>query len=119
MSQYAHSYALSRAQHGRCWPLRAPHCLLELSTISVVSTRWCAAWCSVQHGRGERLERNAVNTLRLVSALLARPAVRSNAETYRTFLPPLLRPILELLPSSGCALENLHLLNAVCLPCGS
>ena len=58
--------------------------------------------CSVQHGRGERLQRNAVNTLRFVGAILARPALRSNAVALRTFLPPLLRPILELLPGSGC-----------------
>ena len=42
-----------------------------------------------------------MNTLRFVSALLARPELRSNATAPRTFLPPLLRPILELLSSSG------------------
>ncbi len=40
--------------------------------------------------------------LRFVGALLARPALRSNAAALRTFLPPLLRPILELLPGSRC-----------------
>ena len=59
--------------------------------------------CSVQYGRGERLQRYAVNMLRFVGALLARPALRSNAAALRTFLPPLLRPILELLPASGCS----------------
>ena len=61
---------------------------------------------SVQHGRGERLERCAVNALRFVGALLARPAVRGNAAALRTFLPPMLRPILELLPGSGCIISD-------------
>ena len=60
-----------------------------------------AGACSVQHGRGERLQRSAVSALRFVGALLARPALRSNAVALRTFLPPLLRPILDLLPGSG------------------
>lgn len=48
-----------------------------------------------------RLERLAVNTLRLLSALFSRPALRRDAAAFRTFLPPLLRPLLDLLRPPG------------------
>lgn len=77
--------------------------LLDVQKIRCHATADVFCMRSMQHGRGERLERCAVNTLRFAGALLARPAVRSNHAAIRTLLPPLLRPILELLPGSGCA----------------
>jgi hypothetical protein len=54
-------------------------------------------------GKHHRLERLAVNTLRLLSALFARLALRRGASAFATFLPPLLRPLLDLLRPPGCA----------------
>ena len=55
-----------------------------------------------------------MNTLRFVGVLLARPELRSNATALRTFLPPLLRPILELLSSSGFVPSHAAFINKIC-----
>jgi hypothetical protein len=52
-------------------------------------------------GKHSKLERLAVNALRLLSALFGRPVVRGDAQAFRTLLPPLLRPLLDLLRPVG------------------
>ncbi|KAK9917271.1 hypothetical protein WJX75_002601 [Coccomyxa subellipsoidea] len=56
-------------------------------------------------GRNAATERCAVNTLRLLCAVLSRPAMRGSSTAFRTFLPPLLRPLLDLLRPPGTTEE--------------
>ena len=56
-------------------------------------------------GRAAVIERSAVNSLRLLRAVLGRPVVRGSSAAIRMLLPPLLRPLLDLLRPPGCAAQ--------------
>ncbi len=88
--------AISRFGNEQHWVLYAMNCLLHGQIISFCGCRACFA-----RGRNAATERCAVNTLRLLCSLLSRPAMRGSATAFRTFLPPLLRPLLDLLRPPG------------------
>ncbi|BDA50698.1 hypothetical protein COCOBI_16-3740 [Coccomyxa sp. Obi] len=56
-------------------------------------------------GRAAVIERTAVNLLRLLRAVLGRPALRGSSAAFRMLLPPLLRPLLDLLRPPGMGTE--------------